>query len=58
MSASPLQRIKKVMKFYYDRGQNKESVNTVYRKIIKKKHQKEVLKDIINFDEKIGLYNY
>jgi hypothetical protein len=31
------QRILKVMNFYYHRGQNRESVNNVYRKIIKKR---------------------
>jgi len=30
----PITRIKKVMKFYYDRGINSERVNTIYRKII------------------------
>ena len=37
MSASKYQRIKRVMNFYYSRGINKESVNNVYRKIIKLK---------------------
>jgi hypothetical protein len=37
MKQSPLQRIKRVMQFYYNRGQNRENVNEVYRKIIKKK---------------------
>jgi len=40
MSASPLQRIKKVLNFYYQRGVNKESVNTIYRIIIKQKFAK------------------
>jgi len=31
---TPEYRIKKVMNFYYDRGQNRESVNEVYRNII------------------------
>jgi len=31
---TPEYRIKKIMNFYYDRGQNRESVNEVYRKII------------------------
>ena len=37
---SPLARIKRVMKFYYDRGQNRENVNNLYRKIIFKKEVK------------------
>lgn len=40
MSASNYQRIKRVMNFYYLRGTNKESINTVYRKIIKQKLEK------------------
>lgn len=36
---SPLQRINRVMKFYYNRGICKESVVTVYRKIINLKKQ-------------------
>jgi hypothetical protein len=31
------QRINRVMKFYYNRGQNRESVNSVFRKIIKQR---------------------
>jgi hypothetical protein len=31
---SPLQRINRVMKYYLDRGVNKEKVNDVYRSII------------------------
>jgi hypothetical protein len=37
MSQTHYQRIKKVMNFYYSRGQNREFVNEVYRKIIKTK---------------------
>jgi hypothetical protein len=33
---SNLQRINRIMDFLHKRGVNKESVNTVYRKIIKK----------------------
>jgi hypothetical protein len=33
---SPLQRIRRIIKFYYLRGQNRENVNNVYRNIIKK----------------------
>jgi hypothetical protein len=32
---TPLQRIKRIMKFNYNRGLNSERVNEVYRKIIK-----------------------
>jgi hypothetical protein len=42
---SPLQRIKRVMDFYYKQGANKESVNNVYKKIIKIKFNKENAKD-------------
>jgi hypothetical protein len=31
----PKERIAKVMKFYYQRGINKESVNKVYKNILK-----------------------
>jgi len=31
---SPLQRINRIMDFLWKRGNNKESVNEVYRKII------------------------
>jgi len=34
---SPLQRIQRIMRFYYGRGVKKESVNTVYRKILNMK---------------------
>ena len=34
---SDLQRIKRVMNFYYNRGCNKESVNDIYRKILASK---------------------
>lgn len=34
---SDLQRIKRVMNFYYNRGCNKESVNDLYRKILASK---------------------
>ena len=37
---SPLQRIKRVMDFYYKQGANKESVNEVYKKIINLKFNK------------------
>jgi len=37
---SPLQRIKRILQFNYNRGINKESVNNVYRKIITKKCNK------------------
>ena len=35
---SPLQRIKRIIKFYYLRGQNRENVNKVYRNIINKSY--------------------
>ena len=35
---SPLQRINRVMKFYILRGQNRELVNEVYRKILSEKN--------------------
>ena len=34
---TPLQRILRVMSFYYKRGCNKESVNRIYYKILKQK---------------------
>jgi len=37
MKQSNLQRIRRIMNFYYNRGQNREIVNDVYRKIIKLK---------------------
>ncbi len=35
MKQTPLQRIKRVINFYYKRGCNKESVNSLYFKILK-----------------------
>jgi len=35
MKQSALQRIRRIIKFYYLRGQNRENVNKVYRNIIK-----------------------
>lgn len=32
---SALKRINRVIKFYAERGQNRETVNNVYRKILK-----------------------
>lgn len=37
---SPIQRINRIMDFLWKRGNNKESVNDVYRKIIKLKLSK------------------
>jgi hypothetical protein len=37
MKQSNLQRIKRVINFYYKRGCNKESVNALYFKILKNK---------------------
>jgi hypothetical protein len=34
---SPMQRVKIVMKYLTDRGANKESVNKVYRNVLKTK---------------------
>lgn len=36
---SELQRILRVINFYYKRGCNKESVNSIYRKILKQKYE-------------------
>lgn len=36
---SPMQRIVIVMQYLYRRGGNKESVNNVYRNILKKKYE-------------------
>ena len=36
---SPLQRVLRIIKFNYNRGCNKESVNKVYHKIIKLKYE-------------------
>ena len=40
MSATPYQRIKRVLNFYYNRGVNSERVNKVYRIIINQKLSK------------------
>lgn len=37
---TPLQRIKRIMLFNYNRGNNKESVNLVYYNILKSKYNK------------------
>jgi hypothetical protein len=59
---SPLQRILIVQKYYYNRGNNRESVNSVYLNIIKQKYnvknvskdmQKEVTK---KYNTKTGTY--
>ena len=36
---TPLQRINRVLKFYELRGQNRERVNEVKRKILKQKYE-------------------
>jgi len=36
---SPLARINRVMKFYHERGQNREYINNIYRKIILQKFE-------------------
>jgi hypothetical protein len=38
---SPLQRIKRVMDYYYKQGYNSERCNSVYKKILKIKFNKE-----------------
>jgi hypothetical protein len=40
MSQTPLQRINRILAFYYKRGVNKESVNKVYRNILKLKFKR------------------
>ena len=42
---SPLQRIKRVMDYYYRKGGNSERCNNVYRNIIKIKFNKEKNKE-------------
>lgn len=42
------QRILKVYNFYYNRGQNRESVNTVFRKIIKQRLKNDTNKSILD----------
>jgi hypothetical protein len=37
---SPLQRIKRIIDFYYKRGCNKESVNEIYFKILQNKNER------------------
>jgi hypothetical protein len=34
---SPYQRMKRVIDFYYKRGCNKESVNRIYKQVLKEK---------------------
>jgi len=53
---SPLQRINRVLKFYHERGQNREFANKVYRNIIKKKFQSDTIKEIMRLDENDKLY--
>lgn len=49
MKQTPLQRINRILAFYYKRGINKESVNKVYRNILKAKlEQKKILIDLMN----------
>jgi hypothetical protein len=62
---SPLQRILIVQKYYYNRGNNREFVNSVYLNIIKQKYNvKNVSKDmqrevIKKYNTKTGTYeNY
>lgn len=37
---SALQRINRIMNFYYNRGVNKEKVNKLYKQILKQKYEK------------------
>ena len=37
---SELQRIKRVMKFYYNRGVNSERINNLYKQILKCQNKK------------------
>jgi hypothetical protein len=39
MKQTPLQRIQRIINFYYKRGCNKESVNTIYKKILKARYE-------------------
>jgi hypothetical protein len=58
MKQTPLQRIRRVMDYYYRRGINREKVNNIYRKLLAEKYkQKKTLIDIMQFDEKIGMYD-
>jgi hypothetical protein len=43
MNQTPYQRIKRVLQFYYSRGQNRENVNEVYRTILKNKKKMKQL---------------
>lgn len=40
MKQTPLQRIKRVIAFYYKRGVNSERINNLYKKILKEKFNK------------------
>jgi hypothetical protein len=49
MKPTPLQRIRRILSFYEKRGICKESVNTVYRNIVKLKlEQKKHLIELMN----------
>jgi hypothetical protein len=47
MKLSPLQRINRVQKYYYDRGKNSERVNKVLRNILKLKYEKINITNIV-----------
>jgi hypothetical protein len=52
MKQTPLQRINRILAFYYKRGICKESVNKVYRNILKAKlEQKKHLIDLMNMKD-------
>jgi hypothetical protein len=38
---SPLQRIKRIMDYYMKHGTNRESVNSVYKKILNQKFNRD-----------------
>ena len=49
---TPIQRINRILAFYYKRGINKESVNKVQRNILKAKlEQKKHLIDLMNYEK-------
>lgn len=49
---TPIQRINRILAFYYKRGINKESVNKVQRNILKAKlEQKKHLIELMNYEK-------
>lgn len=43
MKQSPLQRIQRVMNYYYKMGHNSERINLIYKKILNQKYGKKQL---------------